>query len=150
MLLVDHIIPHRQLGEALYGLALVISLFTALSFFLHAEHIAFCDKYKLQKRIFKSPVEIAVGNQYLSRPDLVGSGIYSNRIPGIRTAGIVSSPVPAIRFPHIRAIGPQVIFPQVAGKPAGPGPGRRQQDNPVAFLLPSGQVLNKNLEAVLV
>ena len=125
VLLMDHIIPHGQLCETLYGLALVICLFTALSFFLHAEHIALCDKYKLQKRIFKSPVEIAVGDQYLSRPDLADRGIYSARISGIRAAGVLSSCISAFPFPPIRAIGPQVIFPQVAGKPAGPGPGSR-------------------------
>ena len=71
MLLVNHIVAHRQLGKALDSLALVIRLFPALFFFLlHAEHVALGDKDELDQRILESPVQVAVGNQNLTGLDL--------------------------------------------------------------------------------
>jgi len=54
-------------------------------------------------------------------------------------------------FPcSIRTISPQIIFPQVTGQPAGSCPGRRQQNHPVAFFFPPGQIAYEHVKTVLI
>ena len=137
VLLVDHVVAHRQLGKTLDGLALVIRLFPALFLLLHAEHVALGDKDELDQRILEAPVQVAVGDQNLAGPDLgtvldrgfllreAAAGLPGNSVPAAsrRSASIASRRF-AFLLPHrrIRAEGFQIILPQVAGQAAGPGP----------------------------
>ena len=67
MLFMDHIIPYGQLGKALYLPALIGCLLPSPLLPGSAEHIALGDDHKLDLRILKPPVKIAVGHQKFSR-----------------------------------------------------------------------------------
>ena len=94
-----HVVPHRQLGKALDLPALIGSLLTPALFLLLAEHITFRDDRKFDLRIGKAPVQIAEGNQDLSRLHL---------------------PALIVRTESAQTVLPQ-IFRQTAGTGTGTG-----------------------------
>ena len=113
MLLMDHIVTHGQLGKTLDCLALVICFLPALFLLFHAEHVTLGDIDKLKKRVFKPPVEAAVGNHDFPWLYLWMGVLGLHPFPGFH-----------LRSRPIRAVGAQAVLPQVAGQPAGPCPGR--------------------------
>ena len=124
MILVNHIIAHRQLGKALNLFPFIGSLFSLPFLFLGPEHVSFGNHQKLNLRIFKAPVQLAIGYENFSRLDLS-------------------------RF-LIRTEGPKIIFPKIPCQTAGSGSGAGQKNYSVFFLFPPFQILNQHFKAALV
>ena len=70
MILVHNIIAHRQIGEALYLLALISSV-ALLFLLLTPEDIRLRDDCKLQDRIFVAPMHFPVAYHHLPRQQLM-------------------------------------------------------------------------------
>ena len=124
MILVNHIIAHRQLGKALNLFPLIGGLFPLPLLFLCSEHIAFGNHQKLNLRIFKASVKIAVSHKNLSRLNLLCF--------------------------LVRTEGAKIILPQIPGQTAGSGSGARQKNHPVFLLFPPLQILNQHFKAALI
>nr|CRY96070.1 hypothetical protein [uncultured prokaryote] len=114
----------RQLGKALNLFPLIGGLFPLPLLFLCSEHIAFGNHQKLNLRIFKASVKIAVSHKNLSRLNLLCF--------------------------LVRTEGAKIILPQIPGQTAGSGSGARQKNHPVFLLFPPLQILNQHFKAALI
>ena len=91
MFLMDYIISYCQLRETLNSFSLVIALFPPFFLLFRAKHVTFCNDDIFDQGIFKTPVDISVGNQDLTWRRFMF-------------------------FPcSVRTISPQIIFTQVTG-----------------------------------
>ncbi len=71
MILMNHIVPHCQLGKALDFLPFIGGFLPLPPRLFQAKHIPLGDNHKLNLRVFKASVKVSVGHQDLSRLHLL-------------------------------------------------------------------------------
>ena len=120
----DHIVAHAQLGKALNLPSLIGGLFPPLLFLFRTEHIALREDDKLDHGIFKAPVQVAIGDQYL---------------PGLHLS---------LRI--VRAESGKLVLPQVPCQTTGPGTGAGKKNHPVFLPFPPLQVFYEHLKTGLI
>ena len=78
----DNIVADGKLGEVLDFSSLIGWFFLSLSLLFCAEHIPFRDHDKFQQGVFKTAVEVSIGDKDFTGADLVG-GFFVSKCAGV-------------------------------------------------------------------